>query len=89
MCGRKSSYMHMHNSSLLGNEKLRGQVVRNVGGAKTNTKNVLNRTVHFGYCYIQSSDYGATIDIMLPKVVKQNGVHELFMNKYVVIGQWY
>ena len=24
---------------------------------------------------------------MLPKVVKQNGAHELFMNMYVVIGQ--
>ena len=29
-----SSYMRMLNSSLLGNEKLRGPVVRNVGGVK-------------------------------------------------------
>ena len=34
VCGRTSSYMHMLNSSLLGNEKLRGLVVRNVGGVK-------------------------------------------------------
>ena len=27
---------------------------------------------------------------MLPKVVKQNEAHELFMNMYIVIiGQWY
>ena len=26
---------------------------------------------------------------MLPKVVKQNGAHELFMNAYVVVGQRY
>ena len=29
---------------------------------------------------------------MLPKVIKQNGAHELFMNMYivvVVVGQWY
>ena len=34
VCGRTSSYMRMLNSSLLGNEKLRGPVVRNVGGVK-------------------------------------------------------
>ena len=33
-CGRMSSYMRMLNSSLLGNEKLRGPVVRNVRGVK-------------------------------------------------------
>ena len=32
ICGHKSSYMRMLNSSLLGNEKLRGPVVRNVQG---------------------------------------------------------
>ena len=26
---------------------------------------------------------------MLPKVVKQNGAHELFMNTYIVVGQRY
>ena len=35
ICGRTSSYMRMLNSSLLGNEKLRGAVVRNVGGVKS------------------------------------------------------
>ena len=34
MCGCTSSYMHMLNSSLLGNEKLRSLVVCNVGGFK-------------------------------------------------------
>ena len=34
VCGRTSSYMRMLNSSLLGNEKLRGLVVHNVGGVK-------------------------------------------------------
>ena len=34
VCGRTSSYMRMFNSLLLGNEKLRGPVVRNVGGVK-------------------------------------------------------
>ena len=34
VCGRTSSYMHMLNSSLLGNEKLRGPMVRHVGGVK-------------------------------------------------------
>ena len=34
VCGRTSSYMHMPYSSLLGNEKLRGPVVRIVGGVK-------------------------------------------------------
>ena len=34
ICGRTSSYMHMLNSSLLGNKKLRGLVVCNVGGIK-------------------------------------------------------
>ena len=34
ICGRYSSYMYMLNSSLLGNEKLHGPVVRNVGGIK-------------------------------------------------------
>ena len=32
--GCMSSYMRMLNCSLLGNEKLRGSVVRNVGGVK-------------------------------------------------------
>ena len=32
--GHTSSYMRMLNCSLLGNEKLRGPVVRNVGGVK-------------------------------------------------------
>ena len=32
VCGRTSSYMCMLNSSLLGIEKLRSPVVRNVGG---------------------------------------------------------
>ena len=32
--GRTSSYMLMLNSSLLGNEKLCGQVAHNVGGVK-------------------------------------------------------
>ena len=39
--------MRMLNSSLLGNKKLRGPVVRNVGGVKMNTKKILNGTVHF------------------------------------------
>ena len=26
---------------------------------------------------------------MLPKDIKQNGAHELLMNTYVVVGQWY
>ena len=34
VCGRTSSYMRMLNSSLLGNEKLHGTVVRNMGGVK-------------------------------------------------------
>ena len=34
ICGLTSSYMRMLNSSLLGNKKLRGPVVRNVGGVK-------------------------------------------------------
>ena len=34
MCGRTSSYMSMLNSLVLGNKKLRGPVVRNVGGFK-------------------------------------------------------
>ena len=34
ICGHTSSYMRMLNSSLLGNEKLRGPVVHNVGGVK-------------------------------------------------------
>ena len=34
VCGRTSSYMRMLNSSLLGNEKLHGPVVSNVGGVK-------------------------------------------------------
>ena len=34
ICVRMSSYMYMLNSSLLGNEKLRCPVVRNVGGVK-------------------------------------------------------
>ena len=34
ICGRASSYMRMLNSSLLGNKKLCGLVVRNVGGVK-------------------------------------------------------
>ena len=57
ICGHTSSYMHMLNSSLLGNEKLRDPVVRNAGGVKTNTKNVLewNHALLFN---IQSSDYG-------------------------------
>ena len=44
--------MRMLNSSILGNEKLHGPVVRNVGGVQfqpleTNTKNVLSGTVRF------------------------------------------
>ena len=34
ICGHTSSYMSMLDSSLLGNEKLRGQVVHNVGEVK-------------------------------------------------------
>ena len=34
VCGRTSSYMCMLNCSLLGNEKLCGPVVHNVGGVK-------------------------------------------------------
>ena len=34
ICGRTSSYMRMLNSSILGNEKLCGPVVLNVGGVK-------------------------------------------------------
>ena len=34
ICGHVSSYMRMLNSSLLGNEKLRGPVARNVGRVK-------------------------------------------------------
>ena len=34
--GSTSSYMRMLNSSLLGNEKLCGPVVRNVGGVSVN-----------------------------------------------------
>ena len=34
ICGCTLSYMRMLNCSLLGNEKLRGPVVRNVGGVK-------------------------------------------------------
>ena len=34
VCGRTSSYMRMLNCSLLGNEKLCGPAVRNVGGVK-------------------------------------------------------
>ena len=34
ICGSTSSYVCMLNSALLGNEKLRGPVVRNVGGVK-------------------------------------------------------
>ena len=34
VCVRTSSCMRMLNSSLLGNEKLRGWVVHNVGGVK-------------------------------------------------------
>ena len=26
---------------------------------------------------------------MVPKVVQHNGAHELFMNTYVIVGQWY
>ena len=29
------------------------------------------------------------INLMLPKVAKQNGAHELFMSMYVVVGQQY
>ena len=34
VCGRTSSNVRMLKSSLLGNEKLRGPVVHNVGGVK-------------------------------------------------------
>ena len=34
ICGRTSIYMRMLNSSLVGNEKLRSPVVRNLGGVK-------------------------------------------------------
>ena len=34
VCGRTSSYMRILNSSLLGHEKLRGPMVRNVGRVK-------------------------------------------------------
>ena len=59
ICGRTSSYMRMLNSSLLGNEKLHGQVVHNVGGVRANTKNVLkwNRALWL-LLNIRSSDYG-------------------------------
>ena len=63
-----SSYMRMLNSSLLGNEKMRGLVVRNMGGYVMweelsvnhflkNTKNVLkwNRAIWLLF-NIQSSD---------------------------------
>ena len=32
---------------------------------------------------------GWDINLLLPKVVKQNGAHELFMNACVVVGQRY
>ena len=49
ICGHTSSYMHMLNSSFLGNEKWRGPVVYNVRGVQTNTKKNLNGTIRFGY----------------------------------------
>ena len=53
--------MRMLNSSLLGNEKLRGPVVHNVGGVKMNTKNVLKWNHALWLLFnIQSSNYGAT-----------------------------
>ena len=64
--------MRMLNSSLLGNEKLRGPVVHNAGGVKfrpfckaepleTNPKNVLKWNLALWLLFnIQSSDYGAT-----------------------------
>ena len=53
--------MRMLNSSLLGNKKLRGPVVRNVGGVKTNTKKKFkwNRALWLQF-NIPSSDYSAT-----------------------------
>ena len=61
MCGRTSSHMSMLNSSLRGNEKLRGPVVGNVGGVKTNTKNVFKWNHALWLLFnIQFSDYGAT-----------------------------
>ena len=56
-----SSYMHTLITSLLGNEKLRGPVICNVGGVKTNTENVLKWNHALWLLFnIQSSDYGAT-----------------------------
>ena len=57
ICGHMSSFMRMLNSSLLVNEKLRGPVVRNAGGVKMNTKNVLQWKHALWLLFnIQSSD---------------------------------